>query len=95
MSLPSTPRSRDVRRRVPDPAPFRDALRGATALVHRLTLVTRNIKDFARFDGLDIIDPWHPQGPTRDVIVRGHEILPAGGQWNSPVVDMESPHWWT
>jgi predicted nucleic acid-binding protein len=46
---------------VPDPAPFRDALIGATALVHRMTLVTRNIKDFARFDGLDIIDPWHPQ----------------------------------
>jgi predicted nucleic acid-binding protein len=39
---------------VPDPAPFRDALIGATALVHRMTLVTRNIKDFARFDGLDI-----------------------------------------
>jgi predicted nucleic acid-binding protein len=46
---------------VPDPAPFRDALIGATALVHRMTLVTRNVKDFVRFDGLDIIDPWHPQ----------------------------------
>lgn len=46
---------------VPDPAPFRDALIGATALVHGMTLVTRNIKDFARFDGLDIIDPWQPQ----------------------------------
>lgn len=46
---------------VPDPAPFRDALIGATALIHEMTLVTRNIKDFARFDGLDIIDPWHAQ----------------------------------
>jgi predicted nucleic acid-binding protein len=46
---------------VPDLAPFRDALIGATALVHGMTLVTRNIKDFARFDGLDIIDPWHRQ----------------------------------
>ena len=46
---------------VPDPAPFRDALIGATALVHGMALVTRNVKDFARFDGLDIIDPWHPQ----------------------------------
>jgi len=44
---------------VPDPAPFRDALIGASALVHGMTLVTRNTKDFARFDGLDIIDPWH------------------------------------
>lgn len=46
---------------VPDPASFRDALIGATALVHRMTLVTRNTKDFARFDGLDIIDPWQRQ----------------------------------
>ena len=46
---------------VPDPAPFRDALIGATTLVHGMTLVTRNIKDFARFDGLEIIDPWHRQ----------------------------------
>ncbi|TVP73110.1 MAG: type II toxin-antitoxin system VapC family toxin, partial [Nitriliruptor sp.] len=46
---------------VPDPAPFRDALIGASALVHKMTLVTRNTKDFARFDGLDIIDPWHRQ----------------------------------
>lgn len=45
---------------VPDPAPFRDALIGATALVHRMTLVTRNVRDFARFDGLDVIDPWQP-----------------------------------
>ncbi|MEX2562308.1 MAG: type II toxin-antitoxin system VapC family toxin [Nitriliruptoraceae bacterium] len=45
---------------VPDPAPFRDALIGATALVHGMTLVTRNVKDFVRFDGLNIIDPWQP-----------------------------------
>ena len=46
---------------VPDPAPFRDALIGATALVHGMTLVSRNTKDFTRFDGLDIIDPWRRQ----------------------------------
>lgn len=46
---------------VPNPAPFRDALIGATALAHGMTLVTRNTKDFARFDALDIIDPWHRQ----------------------------------
>jgi len=43
---------------VPDPAPFRDALIGATALVHRLVVVTRNITDFKRFDGLDVLNPW-------------------------------------
>ena len=43
---------------VPDPAPFRDALIGATALVHDMTVVTRDLKDFQRFDQLDVINPW-------------------------------------
>lgn len=43
---------------VPDPAPFRDALIGATALVHQMSVVTRNDKDFRRFAGLAVIDPW-------------------------------------
>ena len=43
---------------VPDPAPFRDALIGATALVHRMTVVTRDVKDFERFDDLDLLNPW-------------------------------------
>ena len=43
---------------VPDPAPFRDALIGATALVHHMTIVTRNVPDFERFAGLDVINPW-------------------------------------
>ena len=42
----------------PDPAPFRDALIGATALTHGLTMVTRNRGDFDRFRGLEVIDPW-------------------------------------
>ena len=43
---------------VPDPAPFRDALIGATALVHDMTIVTRDLKDFQRFDQIDILNPW-------------------------------------
>ena len=43
---------------VADPAPFRDALIGATALVHQMSVVTRNDKDFRRFAGLAVIDPW-------------------------------------
>ncbi len=43
---------------VPDPAPFRDALIGATALAHDMTVVTRDLKDFQRFDELDVINPW-------------------------------------
>ena len=43
---------------VPDPAPFRDALIGATALVHGMTVATRNVRDFERFTGLPIVNPW-------------------------------------
>lgn len=43
---------------VPDPALFRDALIGATALVHEMTVVTRNLSDFQRFEELDVINPW-------------------------------------
>lgn len=44
---------------VPDPAPFRDGLIGATALVHEMTVVTRDLKDFQRFEGLDVLNPWN------------------------------------
>jgi toxin FitB len=37
--------------------PFADGLIAATALEHDLTLVTRNVKDFADL-GLSIINPW-------------------------------------
>lgn len=43
---------------VPDPAPFRDALIAATAMVQRLSVVTRNVRDFQRFGDLHVIDPW-------------------------------------
>jgi predicted nucleic acid-binding protein len=43
---------------VPDPAPFRDALIGATAVVHGLTMVTRDVGGFARYPGIRIVDPW-------------------------------------
>lgn len=43
---------------VPDPAPFRDAVITATALVYGMTVVTRDLKDFQRFDQLDVINPW-------------------------------------
>ena len=47
-----------ARLHVPDPAPLRDALIGATAMVHGMAVVTRNVDDFARFDGLEVADPW-------------------------------------
>src|SRR5690625_3462044 len=42
---------------VPDPLPEMDALIAATALVHDLTLVTRNTKDFLRTD-VRLLNPW-------------------------------------
>ena len=42
---------------VPDPRSDRDAMIAATALVHDLTVVTRNVDDFLS-TGVSIINPW-------------------------------------
>jgi len=42
---------------VPDPRPERDALIAATALVHGLTVVTRNVADFEPM-GVKTFNPW-------------------------------------
>lgn len=43
---------------VPAPAPVSDALIGATALAHNMVVATRNTRDFERFQGLHILNPW-------------------------------------
>jgi predicted nucleic acid-binding protein len=35
-----------------------DAIIAATALVHNMTLVTRNTSDFKSIDGLRVLNPW-------------------------------------
>lgn len=42
---------------VPDPRSDRDALIAATALVHKMTVVTRNVDDF-KPTGVSILNPW-------------------------------------
>ncbi|ODA00096.1 twitching motility protein PilT [Achromobacter xylosoxidans] len=48
---------RCARLHVPDMRPERDAFIAATALVHGMTLVTRNVSDFSGC-GVVIVNPW-------------------------------------
>lgn len=43
--------------RTPDPLPIIDSLLAATALVHDLTLVTRNVRDMEK-TGVKLINPF-------------------------------------
>jgi hypothetical protein len=45
---------------VPNPCSYRDALIAATALVHGMTVVTRNVKDFED-TGVALLNPWNPK----------------------------------
>ena len=42
---------------VPDPKSYRDSFIAATAIVHNMTIVTRNVSDFFQ-TGVNIINPW-------------------------------------
>jgi predicted nucleic acid-binding protein len=50
---------------VPGPKPERNAFIAATALVHGMTVVTRNVDDF-RPTGVEVLNPWEwePQRPS-------------------------------
>ncbi len=48
---------RCARLHVPDPRSDRDALIAATALVHGMTVVTRNLADFQP-TGVQLLNPW-------------------------------------
>jgi len=48
---------RSARLHIPNPHSDRDALIAATALIHGMTVVTRNTADFEK-TGADLLNPW-------------------------------------
>lgn len=52
---------RSAKLHVPDPRPVRDGLIAATALVHGMTVVTRNVADFEP-TGVTTLNPWLSRG---------------------------------
>jgi hypothetical protein len=52
---------RSAKLHVPDPRPVRDGLIAATALVHGMTVVTRNVADFEP-TGVKTLNPWRNRG---------------------------------
>ena len=50
---------------IQQPLPVSDGLIAATALEHRLTVVTHNNKDFLR-SGVNLLDPFSPAKPLRN-----------------------------
>ena len=57
LALDTTVAQRTASLHVPDPRGDRDAIIAATALVHGMTVVTRNVADFAD-TGVAIFNPW-------------------------------------
>lgn len=53
---------RSARLHVPDPRPVCDGLIAATALVHGMTVVTRNVADFEPM-GVPVLNPWITSSP--------------------------------
>ena len=57
LPIDTTIAKRCAKLHVPNRRPDRDAFIGATALVHRMTVVTRNTPDFAPMN-VATVDPW-------------------------------------
>jgi predicted nucleic acid-binding protein len=63
LSMTAEVATRYARLHVPDPCSERDSWIVVTALIHDLTVVTRNVADFAG-TGVALLNPWEVSGPT-------------------------------
>lgn len=61
LSVDTAVAQRSAKLHVPDPRPVRDGLIAATALVHGMTVVTRNVADFEP-TGVPTLNPWRRKG---------------------------------
>jgi predicted nucleic acid-binding protein len=60
LAVDSAVAQRSAALQVPNPRPFRDGLSAATALVHSLVVVTRNLADFEA-TGVALLNPWQQE----------------------------------
>jgi toxin FitB len=68
---------------VPEPKPERDALIAATAMVHGMTVVTRNTEDF-KLTGVEVLNPWSWQPEEVTLHTDMEEVLrDLGDKWVS------------
>src|SRR5262249_15947435 len=75
---------RCARLHVPDPKPERDAFIAATALVHGMTVVTRNVDDF-KSTGVQVLNPWQWQPEEVTLHAEMEDILRShGNKWMTP-----------
>jgi predicted nucleic acid-binding protein len=69
---------------VPDPKPERDAFIAATALVHGMTVVTRNVDDF-KLTGVEVLNPWEWEPGSVTLQAEMEEILRGQrNKWMTP-----------
>lgn len=63
LAVDTTIARESARLHVPDPRPVRDTSIAATALIHGMTVVTRNVADFGP-TGVSVLNPWNrnPEG---------------------------------
>lgn len=54
---------RSAKYHAPDPKPYRDTLIAASAVVHSMTVVTRNISDF-QLEDVKALNPWATPFPS-------------------------------